>query len=321
MPWLNGCGRSPTVSATDTLPLSFFLRWRGETYQQRQSGTMCGHSEVTCFRQLTSSTEGSPARTSVMQDLEGAWKESEAVYSSKFFDSSESAGQLSFFSKTSLQSQAVEDVLSSERLPSAGMIVGGRFFQPPMLEPRTLENDGGYWPTPRATESAENPETFVKRMGDRSDECAGSLSAQVRNQKYWPTPRAKEDNDYQQKGKHKWSTLQGAVKMWPTPRAADGEKGTRSLEGHLKERERRGNGVDLPTAVAVRRWGPPTARDWKDNGKSPSSFTRNSETLATQVGGKLSPLWTEWLMGYPIGHTELSAWAMQWFRSARKKRL
>lgn len=30
------------------------------------------------------------------------------------------------------------------------------------------------------------------------------------------------------------------------------------------------------------------------------------------VDGTLSPLWVEWLMGYPIGHTDCEDWGIQW---------
>jgi hypothetical protein len=44
-------------------------------------------------------------------------------------------------------------------------------------------------------------------------------------------------------------TSESGCGLWPAPRKSDGEKGTRSLAGHRKERLRRGNGVDLPTAI------------------------------------------------------------------------
>ena len=59
----------------------------------------------------------------------------------------------------------------------------------------------------------------------------------------------------------------------------------------------------------------PTARDWKDNGKSPAELARNSETLATQAGGKLNPMWVEWLMGWPLGWTDCDVLAMDKFQS------
>ncbi len=78
--------------------------------------------------------------------------------------------------------------------------------------------------------------------------------------------------------------LNTLVKMFPTPRSSDGEKGIRTPEGAAKERERRKNGVDLPTSV----------------------------------GGSLNPNWVEWLMGYPVGWTDLSNLEMQSSRKSRK---
>jgi hypothetical protein len=51
-----------------------------------------------------------------------------------------------------------------------------------------------------------------------------------------------------------------ALTTWPTPRTADGEKNVRTLEGSLREIERKGGVQDLAQAV----WTTPTTRDWKD---------------------------------------------------------
>jgi hypothetical protein len=48
----------------------------------------------------------------------------------------------------------------------------------------------------------------------------------------------------------------------------------------------------------------PAARDWKDNA-SPSEYKRKTPPLSTHAGGQLNPTFVEWLMGYPIGWTEL----------------
>jgi hypothetical protein len=58
-------------------------------------------------------------------------------------------------------------------------------------------------------------------------------------------------------------------------------------------------------------WPTPRAMDLKGNGSSPSELLRNSETLATCAGGKLSPMWVEWLMGFPAGWTDLEDSATQ----------
>ena len=51
-------------------------------------------------------------------------------------------------------------------------------------------------------------------------------------------------------------------------------------------------------------WPTPTAHNSKE-GAYPAEYTRKTPTLATHAGGKLNPQWVEWLMGWPIGWTDL----------------
>ena len=53
-------------------------------------------------------------------------------------------------------------------------------------------------------------------------------------------------------------------------------------------------------------WPTPTAHNAKE-GAYPSEYTRKTPTLSAQAGGKLNPAWVEWLMGFPINHTDLNA--------------
>jgi len=86
---------------------------------------------------------------------------------------------------------------------------------------------------------------------------------------------------------------------WPTPRCqmirpvrirTDMEKGHK---GNLEE------------VVALREKFPtPTAHNSKEI-NAPSESTRNTPTLAARVGGKLNPTFCEWLMGWPLGWTDL----------------
>ena len=101
-----------------------------------------------------------------------------------------------------------------------------------------------------------------------------SLSKQVKNPTLWPTPTLQ--GNYNRKGLSKKSGdgLETAVKMWPTPRASEykdcGPVGSKS-HTHMDRRSylcAKAKDSDRPT-------------------------------------GKLSPMWTEWLMGFPIGWTEL----------------
>jgi hypothetical protein len=51
-------------------------------------------------------------------------------------------------------------------------------------------------------------------------------------------------------------------------------------------------------------WPTPTAHNAKEGGY-PAEYTRNTPTLASQAGGKLNPMWVEWLMGWTLGWTDL----------------
>ena len=61
-------------------------------------------------------------------------------------------------------------------------------------------------------------------------------------------------------------------------------------------------GISLPLCVNL--YPTPLVTDSKNNG-GPGSQKRHSPQLNAIVGGKLNPQWVEWLMGWPIGWTDL----------------
>lgn len=61
-------------------------------------------------------------------------------------------------------------------------------------------------------------------------------------------------------------------------------------------------------------WPTPTCQDAKNNG-SQSQQNRHSKPLNAVAGGALNPPWVEWLMGWPIGWTDLEPLEMDKFRS------
>jgi hypothetical protein len=104
---------------------------------------------------------------------------------------------------------------------------------------------------------------------------------------------------------------EGKIPMWPTPRATDGSKGGRTEEGARKELAR-GKNIDL--GVAVKMWPTPTAGDSRGTRnstairKDPQSKHHEGTTLtdaAVPTGGQLNPIFVEWLMGFPLGWTDL----------------
>lgn len=162
----------------------------------------------------------------------------------------------------------------SEVWPRAGMLLNGIAYRLPPLAPLTREIGSGFWLTPRASEPCEKPENFVKRMGDRGDHCRGSLSAQV----MFPIPKASEHKGgYSSKGKSPSLGMMATHNAWPTPRASDGTKGPTTPERNAK----RLGGISLVSAAK----------------HSPTTI---------QKGGGLNPQFVEWLMGLPIGWTDLS---------------
>lgn len=75
---------------------------------------------------------------------------------------------------------------------------------------------------------------------------------------------------------------------------------------------------NLETIVGRQMWPTPTAHNAKET-NAPSEAKRNTPTLASQVGGKLNPLWIEWLMGFPIGFTVSKDWVTPKSRSKRQQ--
>jgi hypothetical protein len=129
--------------------------------------------------------------------------------------------------------------------------------------------------------------------------------------KMWPTPRAEYDS-----GMHKGKpdTLHSAVKIWPTPRANDAEK-----RGQIANDPRSGLPVD------VKYYPTPAARDYRNQHADGSeAFMKRQEhprgvNLVEQIQrdgeiGQLNPTWVEWLMGWPLGWTDLKPLEMDKFR-------
>jgi len=65
------------------------------------------------------------------------------------------------------------------------------------------------------------------------------------------------------------------------------------------------SGLWLPT---------PTAHNAKE-GNYPAERTRNTPTLGAVLGGKINPQFTEWMMGWPIGWTDLRPLGTDKFQS------
>ena len=113
--------------------------------------------------------------------------------------------------------------------------------------------------------------------------------------------------------------------LWPTPltqdsyersawkiiaQANEGGKARMTLTRKVKYLEK--------MKSTVQKWTTPTAHNAKET-NSPSEAQRNTPTLAAQVGGALNPTWVEWLMGWPLGWTDLKPLEMDKFQQWQQK--
>jgi len=109
--------------------------------------------------------------------------------------------------------------------------------------------------------------------------------------------------------------------LWLTPSTVDiPTRSTESMEKRLEYRKKIGrNGVGAGCLseqvewsgkgapigyITKESWPTPTAHMAKET-NAPSEANRNEPSMASRVGGKLNPTWVEWLMGWPLGWTDL----------------
>ena len=110
----------------------------------------------------------------------------------------------------------------------------------------------------------------------------------------WPTPTGQDNAQVRGEGKtvgtKRGTTLGGAVRMWPTPAAHEARLGYQD-----RTTGKKGTQKSLTTEVIDDMGG------------------RQATT------GQLNPTWVEWLMGFPIGHTDLKPSEMPSSRKSSRK--
>ena len=168
------------------------------------------------------------------------------------------------------------------------MMLNGVCWELPMSEPPISGKGGGLWPSPRVCDNEGGPTRDAKFDG-----------------KSW----------YRENKKGvRWGVkLKDAVAVsqtWPTPRAQDGP--------HGPARDSFGDKVRWPTP-ASRDYRNPHAKDsiaFQQRQENPRGVNLVEEMQRRQegIGGQLNPDWVEWLMGWPIGWTDLKPLAMDKFQ-------
>ena len=189
------------------------------------------------------------------------------------------------------------------------------------------EEEQKMWPTPRANNGNENYKTANKRMEKRKKE--GRVTGGVRNLatevQMWPTPRTRDykggsgtvkekDGKYYRQshttGAKFGVTLDALVeyqekqKMWPTPIVGDAHLSSKPEVAIKRIKEGK---ITLSRAVQSKMWPTPTANE-EAAGTSKGKMQKmlgNHPKVRSQGIGTLNPTWVEWLMGFPIGYTDL----------------
>ena len=225
---------------------------------------------------LTSSVEDSPASQLAAQE-KGKAKKTRAGYGRSSAESFAAFGPNGCLSKMyrgcyllTLEGSLLE---YCETFPKAGMMRNGILYRLPALEHHTSEKEcssSQRWSTPCTSDA---------------------------------TPRKAELRPSRIATGRKTDYLARQVLMWPTPTKSDGGGGP-GCSG-------RDGGENLRTAVQS--FPTPRANDWK-GGLPANTKSKRAECdfyLPDKVNkleggsGQLNPAWVEWLMGFPLGWTDL----------------
>jgi hypothetical protein len=266
-----------------------------ESCQSSQSGMMCeplteNHGEG----KLTSCAGDSLVKTSVALGKERELKDQEVVCGNTWRESSVKfdLDTLSWKTHQCLWEEDLEP--SSLTLPKWGMMRNGVLWEritSPLLTEET--ESGSLLPTPTCADATmgailnDNTKLITLKSGKLRKISNQGVSGSI--------------------------GLARTVAMWPTPQARDykGSSG-RSLKG-LE--------LDLPTKVKM--WPTPTCHNAKEC-DAPAEAIRNTPTLCHVARGgdktqpkHLNPTWVEWLMGWPLGWTDLKPLAMGKFQQWR----
>lgn len=281
---------------------------------------------------LMSYLAGFRVKTSAVPEADADWTEHGRGFGEKWRGSSAKYDPHASSWKIRRFSLLGEEIELLETLPRWGMTVNGELSERTM--PTLHTSVTGYGSSRHAnalntqyTKPSESLFDEIESNEDRSTqeffytpkandaEKRGKVSADKRNGIVWqvmnfPTPQA---TDYKTKRTSaKWKALgvtnfslanPDLMNRWPTP-TANMFRGA----GH----QGRSGGVNLQTAVQL--FPTPNASDNRNRGNLSSPVVKRRIEIGKQVGlsmcvssesGQLNPNWVEWLMGWPIGHTDL----------------
>ena len=182
LPSDNGSDPSSIAKTIHTAKQFSFQEWEIFNSQLPLYGMMSDHYRANAFTNGSMSyMQDSPARTSVLQDLEKAWRESEVAYSMRSLGCAARLSLDSSFWKTFLPLLPEVEQKWLGNLPCWGMTVDGALYPLRPLERYTVAKGGFSWPTPQA-----RAQTDTSSERNRHTPC---LETAV---KMYPTPCARD---------------------------------------------------------------------------------------------------------------------------------
>jgi DNA (cytosine-5)-methyltransferase 1 len=207
---------------------------------------------------------------------------------------------------TPVSSSSMDEDISTVR----ARLDNGKPYKSRLVEAIALApTPSGNWPTPTVSDIyADNLKSSQQTDGSMH---SVSLAHAV---KMWPTPTASVDTS-NLNGKFNSLTLWDAVRLWPTPTTQEVEHPQAELTETGRRKSKNGQtSHSLGLADAVQMWPTMTANGMGSSGHREllekhvnlGDITQDEKRqMSAGNGGRLNPTWVEWLMGFPLGWTDL----------------
>ena len=260
---------------------------------------------------LISSQEDSPAKTSQSQDKEqDLKKERDPVFGLKCTGSLGRYDPDSHSLKMSQCSLFGEEQELLQILPKSAMMHRGQLSGLTMWERGTEGNGSGLWPTPQAMDARQD----IRMRSELSEKAKKGGCSNLREEVHrrtFPTPdtqnhrdgtKLRKDNNLKEGGMHGVS-LHHYITMFPTPTSRDWKDTGENVNWEkVAKKSRLAGAVMFPTPRANLLPGLITKTSATRNKGNLEEVVAEKENLTS---GQLNPTWVEWLMGYPLGWTDL----------------
>jgi hypothetical protein len=217
---------------------------------------------------LMSSAAASPARTSPPQARARALPAAAADYGKS---TPELLGKFDLATRSLKTSQRcfIEGWQTfSSTFPRSGMMRNGTAYALPMLVPHTGAT--GYGSLPTHSIPTPTASDHIERRSTSTETLNFATNKSV--------------------------SLDRFAKMWPTPTSRDWKDGSAQACANVPANALLGR--------VVHQWATPRTADSKGQGMARDRADK-PDNLAAQIGGSLNPTWVEWLMGFPLGWTDL----------------